>query len=205
MGGLFFFFMAFTLDRTEAAKRLGVSTRTIDRHIQSNRIRTRRIGKKMFLEEDDVELIRSEDPTRRDDYVVILNEEPKEMPEITMPPSLSVQQEAQLAIAEFSRIYTDAQGLIARKDEVIQDLSYKLGKAETELQNSVDASEYRRTAHLLETAKSKNDEDSRVLGEKISLLEKEVQKRNSFIIGLVILFVVVITSSFVFFFYNRFL
>ena len=67
--------MAFTLDRIEAAKRLGVSTRTVDRHIQSNRIRTRRIGKKMFLEEDDVELLRSEDPARKaDDYVVILND-----------------------------------------------------------------------------------------------------------------------------------
>ena len=78
--------MAFTLDRTEAAKRLGVSTRTVDRHIQSNRIRTRRIGKKMFLEEDDVELLRSEDPARKaDDYVVILNEEPMETEQEILP------------------------------------------------------------------------------------------------------------------------
>ena len=71
--------MAFTLDRNEAASRLGVSTRTIDRHIQAERIRTRRIGKKMFLEEADVEKLRQEDPARReDDYEVITNPESKE-------------------------------------------------------------------------------------------------------------------------------
>ena len=41
--------MAFTLDRDQAAARLGVSSRTVDRHIQAGRIRTKRIGKKMFL------------------------------------------------------------------------------------------------------------------------------------------------------------
>ena len=72
----FFLSMAFTLDRVDAAKRLGVSTRTIDRHIQAGRIRTRRIGKKMFLEEDDVEEVRLSDPSRREeDYIVIMDDQ----------------------------------------------------------------------------------------------------------------------------------
>ena len=202
--------MAFTLDRTEAAKRLGVSTRTIDRHIQFNRIRTRRIGKKMFLEEDDVELLRSEDPARKaDDYVVILNEEPMETEQEILPTRYNKSQEispdAKMALTEFSRIYTDAQGIIAKKDEVIKDLSYKVGKMETELENSINVSEYQRTANLLENAKNKSAEDARFFGEKISTLEKEVQKKNSFIVGMVILFVLVILSSFLFFLYSRFM
>ena len=187
--------MAFTLDRTEAAKRLGVSTRTVDRHIQSNRIRTRRIGKKMFLEEDD--------------YVVILNEEPMETEQEILPTRYNKSQEispdAKMALTEFSRIYTDAQGIIAKKDEVIKDLSYKVGKMETELENSINVSEYQRTANLLENAKNKSAEDARFFGEKISTLEKEVQKKNSFIVGMVILFVLVILSSFLFFLYSRFM
>jgi excisionase family DNA binding protein len=70
--------MAFTLDRDQAAARLGVSSRTIDRHIQAGRIRTRRIGKKMFLEDDDVEIIRNMDPARREeDYVIIMDDNEK--------------------------------------------------------------------------------------------------------------------------------
>lgn len=50
--------MAFVIDRVEAARRLSISTRTVDRHIKSGKIRTKRIGKKMFLHEDDVENLR---------------------------------------------------------------------------------------------------------------------------------------------------
>jgi excisionase family DNA binding protein len=50
--------MAFAIDRNEAARRLSVSTRTVDRHIQAGRIRTKRIGKKMYLHEDDIETLR---------------------------------------------------------------------------------------------------------------------------------------------------
>lgn len=68
--------MAFAIDRVEAAKRLGVSTRTVDRHIHAGRVRTRRIGKKMYIEDADIESLRMLDPSRREeDYIVILDRE----------------------------------------------------------------------------------------------------------------------------------
>lgn len=197
--------MAFNLDRTEAARRLGVSTRTIDRHIQSGRVRTRRVGKKTFLEEEDIEMLRSEDSSRREEnYEVIINDEEKKSPKIVIKEEVALSPDLQMAITEFSRIYTDAQGIIIKKDEEIKDLSYKLGKTESELKNSVNASEYRQTASLLESIKQKNSDDIKNFWEKISLLEKEVQKRNSFIVGLVILFIFVITSTAILFLYNHF-
>lgn len=204
--------MAFTLDRNEAASRLGVSTRTIDRHIQAERIRTRRIGKKMFLEEADVEKLRQEDPARReDDYEVITNPESKERKDDEIlhvvssknTQSLELSRDAKMAIAEFTRIYSDAQGIIAKKDEAIKDLSYRVGKLETELKNSVNASDYHRTSTLLETAKSKNEADSRVFGEKISHLEKEVKKKNSFIIAMIVLFVLTVIAATIFLVFSR--
>lgn len=203
--------MAFTLDRNEAAKRLGVSTRTIDRHIQNEKIRTRRIGKKMFLEEDDVEALREADPARREDsYEVLEMEEPIILHEEEILPIVpnmrtEISAEAKMAITEFSRIYNDAQGLIAQKDETIKDLSYKVGKLETELQNSINVVEYRRAADMLEHTKMRSEEETKNFGQKISTLEKEVQKKNSFIVGMVILFVLVIISTLVFVFYSRFL
>lgn len=200
--------MAFILDRNEAAERLWVSTRTIDRYIQSNRIRTRREGKKILLDEGDVEAIRLEVPASEsaDDYVVVLNEEPLDSShkdEVSLAKISEKNPDMTLAIAEFSRIYDDAQNLLEKKEEKIQELSYKLWQAETELQNSVNASEYRRTAHLLEMTKAKIDEDAKKFDDKIGTLEKEVQKKNSFIIGLVILFVVILTASFAVFLFQR--
>lgn len=196
--------MSFTIDRTEAAKRLGVSTRTVDRHIQSGLLRTRRVGKKMFIEEDDVEALLNTDPTRREeDYIVIMNDEEDVSKMPTIISETTISPDVQMAITEFSRIYSDAQDIIAQKDNTIKELSYKLGKAETELSNSVNASEYRQTAFLLESAKNKNNEDTQNFLGKISDLEKEVKKRNSFIIGLTILFVLLVVAIVVLFMFNH--
>lgn len=196
--------MSFTIDRTEAAKRLGVSTRTVDRHIQSGLLRTRRVGKKMFIEEDDVEALLNTDPIRREeDYIVIMNDEEDVSKMPTIISETTISPDVQMAITEFSRIYSDAQDIIAQKDNTIKELSYKLGKAETELSNSVNASEYRQTAFLLESAKNKNNEDTQNFLGKISDLEKEVKKRNSFIIGLTILFVLLVVAIVVLFMFNH--
>lgn len=190
--------MAFSLDRESASRRLGVSSRTIDRHIQAERIRTRRIGKKMFLEEDDVEALRMADPARREeDYIVISDENTqKTMPEIvSSSQNLMDPKQNNAALAEIVRIYEDARGLIAEKDATIQNLSYKLGKIESELSNSVPVLEYKKTTFLLENAKSKSDSDADTLSSKITHLESEISKRNSALITLVILFILVLSFS----------
>lgn len=187
--------MAFTLDRNEAALRLGVSTRTIDRHIQNERIRTRRIGKKMFLEEDDVESLRLEDSARaEDDYEVIEPETKAEILPSNYQKSTEISADAKMALTEFSRIYTDAQGVIAKKDEIIKDLSYKVGKMEAELKNAVDASEFQKTNLLLQNTKVERAEIEKNFSEKIFGLEKEVQKKNSFIVVFAILFVLAVIA-----------
>ncbi len=193
--------MAFSLDRDGASRRLGVSSRTIDRHIQAGRIRTRRIGKKMYLEEDDIETLRMTDPARREeDYIVIHDDLPeREIPEIvTKERHITDSKQSNIALAEIVRIYEDARDQIVRKEATIQELSYKLGKAETELANSVPVLEYKKNAFLLESAKSKSDNDADALGRRITTLESEVGKRNSAIITLVILFILVLWFSVIF-------
>mgnify|MGYP000935164792 FL=1 len=138
--------MAFSIDRTEAARRLSVSSRTVDRHISAGRIATKRIGKKTFLEEDDVELLLKTLPERGDDTIVILGSEPHDTPEI-ITRERSVSREK---APDFASLYGDAQIIIAKKDEIIQELSYKLGKSETELKNSIPLIEYKKTTFLLE-------------------------------------------------------
>ncbi len=193
--------MAFSLDRDGASRRLGVSSRTIDRHIQANRIRTRRIGKKMFLEEEDVEALRMADPARREeDYVIMETKSDREsISELTPTPQHFMEsKQNNAALSEIVRFYEDAKSLIAEKDATIQTLSYKLGKIESELANSVPVLEYKKTTFLLESAKSKSDTDADILSTKIATLETEVHKRNSAIITLVILFMLVLGFSVIF-------
>lgn len=120
--------MAFSLDRDGASRRLGVSSRTIDRHIQAGRIRTRRIGKKMYLEEDDIEAIRMADPARREeDYTIVESTEERKIPEIVNSNTDIIDpKQNNITLAEIVRIYEDARSLIAEKDATIQTLSYKL-------------------------------------------------------------------------------
>ncbi len=197
--------MAFAIDRLDAAKRLWVSTRTVDRHIQAWRIRTRRVGKKMFLEDSDVESVRLMDPARKEeDYIVIMDERGGD---IDQAPQRSTQElipnEWLQLLPDFARFYEETQSIIIKKDEVIQDLSYRLGKSESELKNSIPLVEYKKATYLLESAKSKGDEDIHGLSEKVTSLEKEIIKRNSMILGLTILFILVLAFSVVFFLFTR--
>lgn len=92
--------------------------------------------------------------------------------------------------------------IIARKDETIQDLSYKLGKTETELKNTIPLVDYNKATFLLESAKTKGTEDVVTLSDKIAGLEKEITKRNGAILSLALLFVLVLAFSVVFFFFS---
>lgn len=204
--------MAFSLDREEAARRLGVSSRTIDRHIQAERIRTRRIGKKMFLEDEDVETLRLKDPARREeDYIIITDSTPMtdhtdtSEPEIVTPPKKEVSRPTSVdpainmaAITELVRLYEDTRGIISQKDHTIQELSYKLGKIETELANSIPALEYKKATFMLESAKTQSSADTQVMSAKITTLESEVNKRNSALVALTILFVLVLAFAIIF-------
>jgi len=58
--------------------------------------------------------------------------------------------------------------------------------------------EYKKTTFLLESAKSKSDSDAEMLTKKITTLESEVNKRNSALITLVILFILVLGFSVIF-------
>lgn len=159
----------------------------------------------MYLHEDDVETLRnSEMWDDTEDFVVVDNQDKPE-PEIVhrekkiTPPSMNEPG------IDFGALYREAQQTIVKKDEIIQDLAYRLGKSESELKHSIPLIEYKKATFLLESAKTKTDSDSMVLSWKIHELEKEMGKRNSYILWLATLLIIVIAFSLVVFFYSRFI
>ena len=147
-----------------------------------------------------MESIRMADPARREEEYVVINDSPMESSthEIVNEKGIMDPIKSNAALSELIRIYEDARATIAEKDNTIQTLSYKLGKIETELANSIPVLEYKKTTFLLETAKSKSDTDATTLNTKISHLESEVHKRNSALITLAILFILVLGFSVIF-------
>ena len=140
------------------------------------------------------------------DTIQIMDDDKKTSPqhEIVQPreqsSSLAIADSA--AITELVRLYEETRSIIARKDETIQDLSYKLGRVETELKNTIPLLDYNKATFLLESAKTKGADEAVAFHQKIESLEKEVSKRNGAILSLALLFVLVLAFSVVFFFFS---
>lgn len=52
--------MPFTLDRYEAAESLSISTRTLDRYVKGGKLRSKKVGKKVYVHDGDLEILRGE-------------------------------------------------------------------------------------------------------------------------------------------------
>lgn len=109
--------MVYTISREDAARMLGVSTRTIDRYVSSGKIRSKRDGKLLLLHEDDIEKQRS--GGQQKDYEVI-----------DLPKPLSVQSTSYDPRESHTEIMHAIESVIREKDAVIQDLTFKIGKIE---------------------------------------------------------------------------
>ena len=92
----------------------------------------------------------------------------------------------------YRQLYEEGKSILEKKDAAIQELSYRLGKSETELQHSISLTEYKKTSFLLESSTSKSQEDKTELSSKINTLETELSKRTQIIIALTVLFVLVL-------------
>lgn len=142
--------MVFTLTREDASKMMGVSTRTVDRYIQSGKIRTKREGKVIMLHKEDVTQVKSWGV--QTDYEVIA-------PKPTLVASTGYDpREAQNEILQI------LEKIIRDKDALIQELTFKLGKMESDITFTVPKLEHKKALLALEEANSSrlNDIDTLV-------------------------------------------
>lgn len=150
----------YSIDRIKWAKILNISTRTLDRYIRSGKIRSQKKWKKVFLNSDDVEVLKNW--WIQEDYEVIKSRE------------IEVNPFTKTDLVSYKNLYQDIVCKIEQKDNLIKDLSYKLGNAEAELKNSISLVEYKKTAFLLESSTNKIEHEKLQLEEKTSDLEKKL-------------------------------
>ncbi len=173
--------MSYTIDRYEGAKVLNCSTRTIDRHISAGKIRSKRIGKKVFLHDEDIRIIQN--GGIQEDYIV-LDSDGQVM--VTSQEESSFTRRS-INTVDYKQLFDDAQKSIERKDTLIQELSYRAGQAEAELKNSISMIEYKKATMLLESSKMHSEEEKRSLDKKIGEISLDLEQKNMTNILLMIL------------------
>ena len=199
--------MSYTITRESAAELLEISTRTLDRYVKSGRIRAKRRGKVLYLSDEDIMTIKNGEPelVRPTDRVKSTQNQStdEESPDLVIfdEPRESGFTRKRVT-ADYRDLYEEAMRRMSDKDRIIQDLSYRAGHAESELKNSVSMIEYKKQSFLLESAKAKTEEDSKLVqAESVTLREEAIQNKFVLYILLSLVAVLLILCTFLLYFF----
>lgn len=85
---------------------------------------------------------------------------------------------------------------IDKKDDVIKDLSYRLGKAEIDLKNSIPILEYKKTTYLLESASNRSEDDKKSMSDLVESLKEKLRSQELINLTMVIIFALMVVIVF---------
>ena len=169
----------YTITRQDAAEKLNISTRSVDRYIKAWKLRTRKEGKIIYIHSWDVDnMMESSDdkkpeviiPQEKTTYQNVKTQETRE----TSTSIMDAQSRATL-----EKIYLDLRWEIKQKDQTIQDLSLRLGQAQEIAKNSVSLVEFKKSQFLLEESKTHLSGELNSLRETSQELQKKLQYEKS--------------------------
>ncbi len=148
--------------RQEAAEKMGISTRSVDRYIKAWKLRSKKDGKVVYVKWSDVENL-------------LWNWESKQ--EVIVEKKVINNDLNQNTITRWDEnvsstlwlIYKDLKEEITKKDELIQTLAMRVWKAEEIAKNSVSLLDFKKSQYLLEESKSG-------LNKEVENLEKEKEQ-----------------------------
>ena len=186
--------MSYTIDRYEGAKILACSTRTIDRYISAGKIRSKRMGKKVFLHTEDIRILQN--GGIQEDYIV-LDSDGRVMTTGHEESSFT----RRPIMVDYKLLFEDAQKSLERKDTLIQELSYRAWQAESELKSSISLIEYKKATMLLESSKIYNETERKNLDTKIMEMSMNLEQKNTTNIILMILVSLLFMVAVIFWFF----
>lgn len=139
--------------RQDVSDLLNISTRSVDRYIRSWKLRSKKDGKIIYIHSSDVDSIKNSWGAQE---VIIPQKEEviaKTKEHTTHIPVTKEVGSTWSGNAILSNIYEDLKQQIHKKDEIIQTLSVRLGKAEEIAKNSISLVEFKKSQFLLEESK----------------------------------------------------
>ena len=191
--------------RQDVADMLWISTRSVDRYIKSGKLRSKKDWKIVYVNDADVENLSwtwsskqeiiektdYEETKKSQDYKVVTPVETKE-----------IEVKSNFKNYTLDKVYDDLRAEVKKKDEIIQDLSIKLWRADEIIRNSVSMIDFKRSQMLLEDSKTYMWSEINDLKSKNSSLEEKVKNNNITIIILAVFLIILLSIAWVLWFMN---
>ncbi len=185
--------MTYSLTRQEASAILWISTRSVDRYIKWGKIRAKKVGRTVMLNEEDIDNIKTGDSNvieiRQEVITPEQQSEEKQRQEEKIKTSIATTDDSD-SIAKIDLIYDDLRDEISKKDKKIEIMSLQLWKMEEVVNNSISMLEYKKSQFLLEESKTsiRTDlEKEKLDKEKLKMKLEEKSKLNIILAILVVI------------------
>jgi len=182
----------YTLTRQEVADKLKISTRSVDRYIKSGKLRSKKEGKVVYINNDDVKNINWGD---KKNWEVIIPEKKKDKKN-----KANNHIEIQSNSIWLTDIYKDLRKEIEKKDLIIQNLAIKVWRTEEIAKNSVSLMDFKKSQFLLEESKSHINNKAVKLKEKNEKLNTELKHEKTTNIILIVFLIILLIISWILWF-----
>ena len=176
----------YKLTRQEAADKLNISTRSVDRYIKAWKLRAKKEWKVVYVKWSDVNSLLWWAEVKQEVIV-----EKKIVDNVQSETSISRNEDN--VAGTLGSIYKDLKEEIEKKDQLIQTLAMRVWKAEEVAKNSVSLLDFKKSQYLLEESKeglNKNIGELEIEAERLKW-ELKYEKNSNIIL---IIFVLVLFS-----------
>ncbi len=192
--------LIYNISKEAASQLLGVSTRTVDRYLASNRLTSKKMGNKVMLAQEEVMTLKGESDNIEVNSVDVISgsdyHTSYDNPGKSQALSLGAEQVSKIMdekFDKFSWMLENKDRLLEEKNSMIFGLQKKLGELETRLQTMVALPEHHNEKEQLLSQKK---ELQNRLDNLNNSLKKEETKNNIFVGLLVIVGLIIVMLMF---------
>lgn len=132
----------YTIGREEAAKRLGVSSRTLDRWIRSGRLKHKSVGRNIYVHAGEFDILLKQHNVRyqrADTFAGQIDQTTGNTAHESTTASHTVDTREEV----FRKLYEEAAAEVKAKQEKLEAASFRVGQLEAALKNSVPLIEHK--------------------------------------------------------------
>lgn len=170
----------YSATREEAAEVLGVSVRSVDRYIKSWKLRAEKEWKSVMIHKEDIDALKKWPSTKQE--IITPKRKVETVDENVTTTAISTEIKEEL-----TWIYDDLKNTIEEKDLKIAELSFKLGKMEEVVKNSISMIEFNKSQLKLEEAKEVTENKLKdVLIERDEITSKYKDEKSANIILIIV-------------------
>ena len=184
--------MNYNLTRQDVAQTLNISTRSVDRYIKSWKLRSQKKWKVVFVNESDVENLKS---GVNKNHEVIVPKKKQNINDKDIEKRSSIKAQDSIKNDTLDMIYKDLRDEIKSKDEIIQQISIRLWRAEEIAKNSVSLVEFKKSQFLLEERKWYLNNEAQKFKKQKEDIEKNLKYEKTTNLVLIIFMIILLIFS----------